>query len=87
MNYDFSYRSLDAVFVNKILIQISTYYSGYPTSSHSKNDAAKKTSSEKIADDGANTDEEEFAKEGLRIHNEYRRKHGVPDLKLSKSVR
>jgi uncharacterized protein YkwD len=40
-----------------------------------------------MADDDASSDEEEFAKEGLRIHNEYRRKHGVPDLKLSKSVR
>jgi uncharacterized protein YkwD len=40
-----------------------------------------------MADDDATSDEEEFAREGLRIHNEYRRKHGVPDLKLSKSVR
>lgn len=65
-----------------------SFYSGFATSSHGKNDVAKKTSSEKIADDDdATSDEEEFAKEGLRIHNEYRRKHGVPDLKLSKSVR
>ncbi|XP_046397298.1 uncharacterized protein LOC124164140 isoform X2 [Ischnura elegans] len=27
--------------------------------------------------------DEEFAKEGLRLHNEFRRKHGVPELKLS----
>ncbi|XP_046385185.1 repressed by EFG1 protein 1-like [Ischnura elegans] len=30
--------------------------------------------------------DEEFAKEGLRHHNEYRRKHGVPDLKLSSEL-
>ncbi|XP_049857672.1 uncharacterized protein LOC126340742 isoform X2 [Schistocerca gregaria] len=30
--------------------------------------------------------DEDFAEEGLRIHNEYRRKHGVPDLKLSKEL-
>lgn len=64
-----------------------TYYSGFGASNQSKNDAARKTNSVKIADDDATSDEEEFAKEGLRIHNEYRRKHGVPDLKLSKSVR
>ncbi|XP_067001116.2 uncharacterized protein [Anabrus simplex] len=31
-------------------------------------------------------DDEEFAQEGVRIHNEYRRKHGVPDLKLNKQL-
>jgi uncharacterized protein YkwD len=40
-----------------------------------------------VTDGYASSDDEEFAKEGLRIHNEYRRKHGVPDLKLSESVR
>lgn len=29
------------------------------------------------------TEDEDFAKEGLRIHNEYRKKHGTPELKLS----
>jgi len=31
--------------------------------------------------------DEQFAQEGLRVHNEYRRRHGVPDLRLSKEVR
>jgi len=31
--------------------------------------------------------DEEFREEGLRVHNEYRRKHGVPDLSLSSEVR
>lgn len=30
--------------------------------------------------------DEEFAQEGLRVHNEYRRKHGVPDLKLNRQL-
>lgn len=47
----------------------------------------KKTNSEKATNDYTSSEEEEFAKEGLRVHNEYRRKHGVPDLKLSESVR
>jgi uncharacterized protein YkwD len=63
------------------------YYSGFAASGQSKNGVAKRTNPEKMTDDDATSDEEEFAKEGLRIHNEYRRKHGVPDLKLSKSVR
>ncbi|XP_071443372.1 uncharacterized protein [Hetaerina americana] len=29
------------------------------------------------------SEDEEFAKEGLRLHNEFRKKHGVPELKLS----
>jgi uncharacterized protein YkwD len=28
----------------------------------------------------------QFALEGLKVHNEYRRKHGVPELKLNKEV-
>jgi uncharacterized protein YkwD len=63
------------------------YYSGFAASEQNTNGVAKRTNSEKMADDDTSCDEEEFAKEGLRIHNEYRRKHGVPDLKLSKSVR
>jgi uncharacterized protein YkwD len=47
----------------------------------------KKTNSEKVTNGYASSDEEEFAKEGLRVHNEYRRKHGVPDLKLNELVR
>jgi len=31
--------------------------------------------------------DEQFAQDGLRAHNEYRRKHGVPDLTLSREVR
>lgn len=32
-------------------------------------------------------DEETFKQQALKIHNEYRRKHGVPDLKLNQEVR
>lgn len=59
---------------------------GFPATAQNKNDFVKKSSTEKVTDEDATSDEEEFAKEGLRIHNEYRRKHGVPDLKLSKSL-
>ncbi|XP_021917536.1 protein PRY1-like isoform X2 [Zootermopsis nevadensis] len=59
---------------------------GFVTSSQSKNDITKKMSPGNISDDDANCIEDEFAEEGVRIHNEYRRKHGVPDLKLSKSL-
>ena len=31
--------------------------------------------------------DEQFLQEGLRIHNEYRRKHGVPDMRLNREVR
>jgi hypothetical protein len=30
---------------------------------------------------------EEFIQQGLRVHNEYRRKHGVPDMRLNREVR
>ncbi|KAG8240067.1 hypothetical protein J437_LFUL019611, partial [Ladona fulva] len=32
------------------------------------------------------SEDDEFAKEGLRIHNELRRKHGTPELKLSPAL-
>ena len=37
---------------------------------------------------GTNTEEgfTQYALDGLKVHNEYRRKHGVPDLKLNKEV-
>lgn len=28
-----------------------------------------------------------FAMEGLKVHNEYRKKHGVPEMKLNKEVK
>jgi len=59
---------------------------GFPKSVQSKTNVVKKTNSEKVTNSYASSDEEEFAKEGLRVHNEYRRKHGVPDLKLSESL-
>lgn len=31
-------------------------------------------------------DVNEFTREALKVHNEYRRKHGVPDLTLSSDV-
>jgi hypothetical protein len=31
--------------------------------------------------------DEQFAQDGLRVHNEYRRRHGVPDLRLNREVR
>ncbi|XP_063240497.1 uncharacterized protein LOC134541189 isoform X2 [Bacillus rossius redtenbacheri] len=34
----------------------------------------------------ASAAEESFEEEGLRVHNEYRRKHGVPDLKMNTSM-
>ncbi|XP_050302498.1 uncharacterized protein LOC126740500 isoform X3 [Anthonomus grandis grandis] len=38
----------------------------------------RKTDVEDLAD--------EFAREALKVHNEYRRKHGVPDIKLSREI-
>jgi uncharacterized protein YkwD len=68
-------------------MKLPNHYRGFPNSVQSKTDLLKKTNSEKVTNGYASSDEEEFAKEGLRVHNEYRRKHGVPDLKLSESVR
>jgi len=36
--------------------------------------------------DASSIDPEEFAKEGLKVHNDYRKKHGVPELSLSDDV-
>ncbi|PSN37032.1 hypothetical protein C0J52_17650 [Blattella germanica] len=65
--------------------QCADLRNGFPNTP-SKRETSKKGSSEKVADDEASSDEEDFTKEGLRIHNEYRRKHGVPELKLSKEL-
>jgi hypothetical protein len=40
-----------------------------------------------MASYGYSSSDDEFAQEGLRVHNEYRRRHGVPDLKLNREVR
>ena len=60
---------------------------GFPNTSNKKEPVIKKStgSSERVADE-VGSDEEDFAMEGLRIHNDYRRKHGVPDLKLSREA-
>lgn len=46
-----------------------------------------KGSSEKESEPASPDGFSQFAHEGLKAHNEYRRKHGVPEMMLSKKVR
>ncbi|XP_044732409.1 uncharacterized protein LOC123295218 isoform X3 [Chrysoperla carnea] len=55
------------------------------TGAHSKTTTPKKVSSLKKKQPGAKSPEE-FANECLEAHNEYRTKHGVPPLTLSKKL-
>ena len=48
-------------------------------------DGPKVESSESSSDEEEDS-EEKFQKEALKVHNDYRAKHGVEDLKLDKKV-
>ena len=50
-----------------------------------KKSKSKRRSSSSSSSDSS-SDEEDFAEECLKAHNEYRKKHGVPSLKLNKKV-
>ena len=66
--------------------------SGFPAGFKPKREAprvekkkSKRRSSSSSSSDSS-SDEEEFAEECLKAHNEYRKKHGVPSLKLNKKA-
>ena len=63
----------------------SGFFETKPTTTEPKK-SVRKESSSSSSDDDKETSADDFEKEALKLHNEYRKKHGSPPLKLCKKV-